>query len=162
MLEKLGVHSNKIHPLPNIILDDPYLALLERGKAGVPGSPSRSAPDYVLNPLSIFRMARSDIPEGQADSVSTPMPSKDTPSASGMNEMPELVPMGRGAHDGDAAVMYESVEGFAGLDMFFAPDQGLDWQATEMVVGSGMDGDGLLPWVGATQLDEFTFEAHST
>ena len=88
MLEVLGVDSNSILPLPNVILNDPYLALLSRNQHGssMPGTPPQSAPDYmyVLNPLFIFRMARHSILEGHAPEnapVATTRASRPTRSA---------------------------------------------------------------------------------
>lgn len=159
MLEKLGVDSNNVLPLPNIILDDPYLALLGRNQQSVPGTPPQSAPDYVLNPLSIFRMARNEIPEGHApdgtiahsDSVDTPVHSHGS-TGPVPQEVPSLV-------DQNQQDMYGNMECFGhNLDMFFAPDQRLDWQSADMIVGSGMDSDGLLPWIGTSQMGDFMFE----
>lgn len=158
-MEKLGVDSNNVLPLPNIILDDPYLALLGRNQQSVPGTPPQSAPDYVLNPLSIFRMARNEIPEGHApdgtiahsDSVDTPVHSHGS-TGPVTQEVPPLV-------DQTQQDLYGNMECFGhNLDMFFAPDQGLDWQSAEMIVGSGMDSDGLLPWIGTSQMGDFMFE----
>lgn len=163
MLEKLGVDAENILPLPNIILDDPYLALLGRNQQSIPGTPSQSAPDYVLNPLSIFRMARNEIPEGHApegtiahsDSVDTPVHSH---GSTGHITQQLQQPIEQTQED-----MYGGLEGFGhNLDMFFAPDQVLDWQSAEMIVGSGMDSDGLLPWVGTSQMGDFMFEPHGT
>jgi hypothetical protein len=55
--------------------------------------------------------------------------------------------------------MFASMEGFGpNLDMFFAPEQIVDWQSSEMVVGSGMEAGGLLPWMGTSQLGDMNFD----
>lgn len=152
---KLGVDSNNVHPLPNIILDDPYLALMSEDKRSVPGTPKQSAPDYVLNPLSIFRMARNEIPEGHAPettstrSADTPVLTRNMTRSTRSVEEPVAL-----------SEMYGSMDtGFgSNMNMFFTPNLEMDWHSADMVVGSGMEGDGLLPWVGTSQLGEFTFE----
>lgn len=164
MLEQLGVDSNNVHPLPNVILDDPYLALLSRNPQSAPGTPPQSAPDYVLNPLSIFRMARKEIPEGHApeSTVTQSASSLGTPSVQ-RSTSDELSPLMH--HQSQELYTNNSVEdGFdQNLDMFFTPDPALlNWQPAEMVVGSGLDGDGLMPWIGASQMGEFIFEQHNS
>ena len=42
------------------------------------------------------------------------------------------------------------------IDMFFTSELGLNWDPAEMVVGSGMEGEGLLPWLGTSHLGEFS------
>ncbi|KAG9249616.1 uncharacterized protein F5Z01DRAFT_473842 [Emericellopsis atlantica] len=155
MLEALGVDSNSILPLPNVILNDPYLALLSRNQHGsMPGTPPQSAPDYVLNPLSIFRMARHSIPEGHAPEnapVAAARGSRTLPAGD-----PELEMSSMQHQD-----MYESMEGFGhNLDMFFAPpDSTLDWQSADMIVGNGVDNTGgLLPWAGHLDMGDFMLE----
>lgn len=165
MLGKLGVDSNSILPLPNVILDDPYLALLSRNQRSAPGTPPQSAPDYVLNPLSIFRMARKEIPEGHApestitysDSASTPSVHRSTAVSAEEDLPPTTINQPQQQQH-----IYESMDGFGhNLDMFFAPDPALDWQSADTIVGSGMDSDGLLPWVGTSQMGDFMFEVQN-
>lgn len=171
MLEKLGVSSNngQILPLPNVILDDPYLALFN--SRTVPGTPPQAAPDYVLNPLSIYRMARNEIPERHApESTVSPAQSQDqsTPIGQGwpngqLSEATntaqlEEVPMSDDNQNMLHEQMYASMEGFGpNLDMFFAPDQDMDWLAAdEAVVGTGLD-EGILPWMGSSQIGDYQF-----
>lgn len=160
MLKNLGVDSNSVHPLPNIILDDPFLALMSKDRRSIPGTPKQSAPDYVLNPLSIFRMARSEIPEGHAPE-STTTRSSETPvlnNPTSSSHTPRSArPLDQPQEPSDG---YGSVEsGFgSNLGMFFTPNLEMDWHSADMVVGSGMEGEGLLPWVGTSQLGEFTFD----
>lgn len=172
MLEKLGVSSNSILPLPNVILDDPYLALFNGGSA--PGTPPQTAPDYVLNPLSIYRMARNEIPERHAPESASqyqsstldetspgtiPNPLQQTPFTTDSGYHYQAHEEGREAMDISQEDMYASMEGFGpNLDMFFAPEQNVDWQSSEMVVGSGMEAGGLLPWMGPSQMGDMTFD----
>ncbi|VUC24396.1 unnamed protein product [Clonostachys rosea] len=162
ILEKLGVDSNNVLPLPNVILDDPYLARLTR--ESVHGTPSQAAPDYVLNPLSIYRMARNQIPERhQPESVASRSEPSSTPANSNLAPSDEAYP----TQTGTTPVQQrpEPRDAYTGLDtpgpnldMFFAPPAGLDWQPVDIVVGSDMGAEGLLPWVGTSQMGELMFE----
>lgn len=151
MLERLGVASSNIHPLPNLVLDDPYLAF-GSGRSSAPGKPPQTAPDYVLNPLSIFRMARNDIPERHAPEKTRTTPSGvgSTASTGPLSASPAL------AHPPDLDAHAAQYLG-PGLDPFFAPNLTWNWHPTETAVGSGMDSDGLLPWVGSSLVDQMTF-----
>lgn len=174
MLEKLGVSSNNILPLPNVIIDDPYLALFNTRTD--PGTPPQAAPDYVLNPLSIYRMARNEIPERHAPENIIP-PALAPRSSSRIAERwadtvldkPDgtqaLESLGEAPnHDENDGMMpeeiYTAMDGLdPNLDMFFAPDQDMDWLAADgAVIGTGMEGEGLLPWLGTTQIGEQQFE----
>lgn len=173
MLEKLGVSSNNILPLPNVILEDPYLALFD-SETG-PGTPSQAAPDYVLNPLSIYRMARNKIPERHApESKVSPAQSQEQVTPNGerwsnivLDQQPRAMSSGKlgepAVNDGNQDMlheeMYASMEGFGpNLDMFFAPDQNIDWLAAdEAVVCTGMEGEGLLQWMDTSQMRDYQF-----
>lgn len=160
MLAKLGVDSDNILPLPNVILDDPYLAALDRSRRNSPSSPPQSAPDYVLNPLSIFRMARKEIPDGHspelrgASSSKSPVQTRLTPS----NYVASSLGHGSQNTDGNSDT-YGSIGGFSfDLDSFFTPDLSFDWTPAELAIGSGLDGGDLLSWIGASQPAELLFE----
>lgn len=175
MLEKLGVDSNSIRPWPNIVLDDPYLVRLDPSKRRRRGSGTgaQTAPDYILNPLSIFRMARHDIPEGHApEGTVSPSSGGDlqvpTTGSSSTHEKPRTGATGDGVRNANLSnaadefnltnSIYGSVEGVApSLDMFFTPDLAWDWQPAETVVGSGLEVEGLLPWVGRSQFSSSAF-----
>ncbi|KAH8665477.1 fungal-specific transcription factor domain-containing protein [Ilyonectria robusta] len=132
MLQKLGVDSNHILPLPNVILDDPYLAFPNRDAE----TPQRAA-DSDLHPLSIFRMARKEIPEGHVPVE----PSK--ANSSSTSDVLQVIE--------DLIVGAAGMEGLSQkLDMFFTPDLARDWDVTEMILGSGTD-DGPISWNGMTQ-----------
>ena len=73
MLQKIGVGAGAATSGRKIIPDEPYPNNDSdenenevENERSQPGSPVQSAPDYVLNPLSIYRMARKGIPEKHA------------------------------------------------------------------------------------------------
>ena len=67
MLVKVGVGSGTTPLGQNIIPAEPYPNEdTEANEHSALGTPVQSAPDYVLNPLSIYRMARRTIPEKHA------------------------------------------------------------------------------------------------
>ncbi|KAF4453133.1 hypothetical protein F53441_4130 [Fusarium austroafricanum] len=140
MLQKLGVNSNNILPLPNVILDDPYLAFPNRESEMEP----QRAADSDLHPLSIFRMARKEIPEGHVPVVPVHKRSSATTDVLPVMEQPPQV---------NGVI---GIEGFGhNLDMFFLPDVARDWQIAEMLLESGPDGDGPMSWIGMSQMGEY-------
>ena len=152
MLKKLDVASSNIQPQPHLVLDDPYLALFGAGGGSAPGTPPQTAPDYVLNPLSIFRMARNDIPERHAPENNRPTPSGvgSTGPSTGLSLTSPGVP-------GYVDLVNDSADCFGpGLDVF-CNNLTWDWQPMDTAVGSGMDADGLLPWVGTSYMNNSTF-----
>lgn len=152
MLKKLDVASSNIQPQPHIVLDDPYLALFGAGGSSAPGTPPQTAPDYVLNPLSIFRMARNDIPERHAPENNRPTPSGiGSTTSTGLSSSSPGIPNQQDMVD-------NSTEYFGpGLDVFSTHNLTWDWQPMDTAVGSGMSADGLLPWVGTSQQYHSTF-----
>lgn len=109
----------------------------------------QSTPDYVLNPLSIFRMARKSIPERHAPESAG---SSSAPNSTRPDSMPDLDQSvgenGEGAQGNstnDNAIHQGSLEE---LQTLFMSDLGWAWQPAETAVGSGIDGAGLLPWAG--------------
>ncbi|KAK5535011.1 hypothetical protein LTR23_008053 [Exophiala sp. CCFEE 6169] len=152
MLEKLGVASNNISPQPHVVLDDPYLAVFGPGGSSAPGTPPQTAPDYVLNPLSIFRMARNDIPERHApeNTRATPSAVGGMASTAGLSLSPEI------SNQRDSSNDQVLTFGQA-LDTFFTPNLTWDWQPMETAVGSGMDSEGLLPWVDSSYTNDLAF-----
>lgn len=145
MLDKLGVASDNISPQPNVILDDPYLARFGPGGRSAPGTPPQAAPDYVLNPLSIFRMARNDVPERHA-------PENTRSTQSGIGSTASTGPMSISpGFTTEQELSDNSAQLFGpGLDTLLKTDLTWNWQPMETVVDSGMDSEGLLPWVGAS------------
>ncbi|KAL4789849.1 fungal-specific transcription factor domain-containing protein [Aspergillus venezuelensis] len=112
----------------NIVPDDPYPPDTEEGRQSPPGVPAQSAPDYVLNPLTIYRMARRTIPERHA---------------------PERIASGTSAAPFDI-----SPPTLTGADelMLFTSDLGWTWQPAETAMDSGLEHTGLHPWVGGAHL----------
>lgn len=67
MLEKMGLATDGTMSNESIVPDDPYPDHdSDEDNNSVPGTPPQSAPDYVLHPLSIYRMARKTITEKHA------------------------------------------------------------------------------------------------
>lgn len=148
MLRKVGVDSGSIRLRANVVLEDPYLSALSLEEASETAIPLQSAPDYVLNPLSIYRMARNQIPERHAaEGTVSHSPSCQSHAN---NVSPESMQL-------PGTQSYSDPNDFdcnnADLSMFFAPDLGWDWQPAETVLASGMNDDGILPWIGGAQMN---------
>ncbi|KAJ5974699.1 hypothetical protein N7481_011909 [Penicillium waksmanii] len=149
MLERSGIGSEVISQ--NIIPDDPYQSFgdSEQTSESLPGTPVQSAPDYVLNPLSIFRMARKSIPERHA-------PEKATTSSAPNSARPDSVadldqPLGKNVERGTTYSEEDSGTDQGNLEelqTLFMSDLGWAWQPADTAVGSGIDAAGLLPWAG--------------
>ncbi|KAJ6095423.1 hypothetical protein N7486_006169 [Penicillium sp. IBT 16267x] len=147
MFDRSGIGSEVV--AQNSIPDDPYQTGEEDPSESLPGTPIQSAPDYVLNPLSIFRMARKSIPERHA-------PEKATTSSAPNSAVPESNP------DLDRSITGPPTEGPATgasndefgqasleeLQTLFMSDLGWTWQPADTAVGSGIEGAGLMPWAG--------------
>ncbi|KAL3470370.1 fungal-specific transcription factor domain-containing protein [Aspergillus californicus] len=129
MLKRLGSEAEIARPGRNIVPDDPYPSDPEVGGHSPPGTPAQSAPDYVLNPLTIYRMARRTIPERHAPERIAPSTGG---SASQVNDISP--PMLTGADE----------------LMLFTSDLGWAWQPAETAIDSGPEHTGLHPWVGGT------------
>ncbi|KAL4923126.1 fungal specific transcription factor domain-containing protein [Aspergillus undulatus] len=126
MLRLLGSEAEIANPGRNIVPDDPYPPDTEElGRQSPPGIPAQSAPDYVLNPLTIYRMARRTIPERHA---------------------PERI----ASATGGATQLDISPPTLTGADelMLFTSDLGWAWQPAETAIDSGLEHMGLHPWVG--------------
>jgi hypothetical protein len=112
----------------------------------------QSAPDYVLNPLSIFRMARKSIPERHAPekAVSSSAPNSAKPNSTTDTDTPSGGPIQQSAetddsHDPELGLGQASLEE---LQTLFMSDLGWAWQPADTAVGSGIEAAGLLPWAG--------------
>ena len=183
MLEKARVGSDIVRR--NIIPDDPFTANPEnveryeselanaplgrftdhmgfKYRSSIPGTPAQSAPDYVLNPLSIYRMARKAIPEKHApETMASPATStvntvrqasySDSPLQRityAENEEHRDMSTGRYTNPNDSfdpAVAEDT--SLDELQMFFMSDPGWFWNPAETAVESGTEGAGLPPWV---------------
>ncbi|KAF3392619.1 hypothetical protein F1880_008847, partial [Penicillium rolfsii] len=159
MLDRSGLGSDVI--AQNSIPDDPYQPLGEEDQAeSVPGTPVQSAPDYVLNPLSIFRMARKSIPERHAPekAATSSAPNSARPLSTTETDPPSdgSIQQGVGpeaSQDPELGLGQASLEE---LQTLFMSDLGWAWQPADTAVGSGIEAAGLLPWAGgfsATQAE---------
>jgi hypothetical protein len=171
MLDRSGIGSEVV--APNSIPDDPYqpseggedtrsaackvsewmefLNLSLRCSESLPGTPIQSAPDYVLNPLSIFRMARKSIPERHAPEKATTSsaPNSARPDSSADIDKSPIDQMDK-VHTANA-VPNEHETNQASLEelqTLFTSDLGWAWQPADTAVGSGIETAGLLPWAG--------------
>ncbi|CAG8923331.1 unnamed protein product [Penicillium salamii] len=149
MLDRSGIESEIVRQ--NIIPDDPY----QPNKADDPSElslepPVQSAPDYVLNPLTIFRMARKSIPERHAPETvrTSSAPSSTLYDQSGDFDNPSCGASSK-SRSGETAIepglSHASLEELQNL---FMSDLGWAWQPADTAVGSGTEGAGLLPWAG--------------
>ncbi|KAJ6104785.1 hypothetical protein N7523_011105 [Penicillium sp. IBT 18751x] len=151
MLDRSGIGSEVI--APNSVPDDPYQPIEgeEDSSESLPGTPIQSAPDYVLNPLSIFRMARKSIPERHAPEKATTSsaPNSARPSST-VDGNPSTID--RMDHFKTAAAApNEQVSSHASLEelqTLFMSDLGWAWQPADTAVESGIETAGLLPWAG--------------
>jgi hypothetical protein len=164
MLEKVEVGSEAIISGQSIIPDEPYPSnendTTDRSE---PGTPVQSAPDYVLNPLSIYRMTRKGIaekhaPERQPNATS---PVATTTSRSSLQRRATLQHISyekatsnaEGVSTApDAAQMssYGSAQSQAAFDdllsMFSSDPSGWTWQPSDTAIGSQLESNGLPPW----------------
>ncbi|KAL2816690.1 fungal-specific transcription factor domain-containing protein [Aspergillus granulosus] len=142
MLRRLGSEAEIAEPsiTTNIVPDDPYPPDPDdvAGRQSPPGTPAQSAPDYVLNPLTIYRMARRTIPERHAPERIASAPGSSIAGGSGNSV---------GVND----ISPPTLTGADEL-MLFTSDLGWTWQPAETAIGSGLDHTGLHPWVGGMRL----------
>ncbi|KAJ5369212.1 uncharacterized protein N7496_008972 [Penicillium cataractarum] len=151
MLDRSGIGSDVV--AQNSIPDDPYQPHGEEEQTeSVPGTPVQSAPDYVLNPLSIFRMARKSIPERHAPekAATSSAPNSAKPNSTTDTDPPSSGAMQQGvdtgtSHDPELGLGQASLEE---LQTLFMSDLGWAWQPADTAVGSGIEAAGLLPWAG--------------
>ncbi|KAF2166249.1 hypothetical protein M409DRAFT_66731 [Zasmidium cellare ATCC 36951] len=167
MLEKIGIELEEGRTgSQNFIPEDPYSNDEPDDhdvSQSAPGTPAQSAPDYILNPLSIYNLARKSIPEKHAPQrqvPATPMPSSVpplqlTPPARGTS-----TPSNRNHHmggdlQGEGALAPElrgepippEQINFDELQSLFTSDPtGWTWQPAETAVGSRNEAAGLPPW----------------
>ncbi|KAJ5971510.1 uncharacterized protein N7479_001428 [Penicillium vulpinum] len=142
MLDRSGIESEMV--TQNIIPDDPYQSADEEE------TPVQSAPDYVLNPLTIFRMARKSIPERHAPerASNTSAPNSVLPENTvDMDNSPcEVISESR-VNSGPAELEVDQPS-LEELQTLFMSDLGWAWQPADTAAGSGTEGAGLLPWAG--------------
>lgn len=180
MLGKVLEGAGHVKGGHSFLTEDPYAEENEEGEdEEVKGrdvghhKPAQSAPDDVLNPLSIYRLTRKSIPEKHAPERQ-PLLSRscegtqveNTPVLqnthlahqrhhnSGQMLAPELRPQGPG--EGQAGISSSTDEqiNFDELQSLFSSDPtGWTWQPAETAVGSRIESGGLPPWE-STVLDD--------
>ncbi|KAL2825126.1 fungal-specific transcription factor domain-containing protein [Aspergillus pseudoustus] len=157
MLRRLGSEAEIAEPSSNstnrrithtnIVPDDPYPPDPDdvAGRQSPPGTPAQSAPDYVLNPLTIYRMARRTIPERHA-----PERIASSRHGAGFGGSSSSGLSGNGTGSGISPPMLTGADEL----MLFTSDLGWTWQPAETAIGSGsaMENMGLHPWVGGMRL----------
>ena len=160
MLEKVSVGPEGTPAGHSIVPDEPYPSAETDGvESSAPGTPVQSAPDYVLNPLSIYRMARKAIPEKHAPEKQPNATSPSTSSASRstlqrratLQHVPlEGVPESHvqsTATQVDTSWAAGEQSGFDDLLSLFTSDpSGWTWQPSDTAMGSQNESNGLPPW----------------
>ncbi|KAJ5503751.1 hypothetical protein N7463_006625 [Penicillium fimorum] len=149
MLARSGIESEAV--TRNIIPDDPYQSAEEEDTSDdLRQPPVQTAPDYVLNPLTIFRMARKSIPERHAPEKAGNTSASDSvlpESSVDIDHSPCEIVSDTGADNGPAELEIEQPS-LEELQSLFMSDLGWAWQPADTAVGSGTEGGGLLPWAG--------------
>ena len=163
MLDKIGLGPKTTPSVQNIIPDEPYESNeTDNFEHSVPGTPVQSAPDYVLNPLSIYRMARKGIPEKHAPER---QPNATSPTAmnTSRNSLQRRATLQHVPYDSfagnndnqDAATStqdntYGAPSDQAAFDellsLFTTDPSGWTWQPSDTAIGSQNDSNGLPPW----------------
>ncbi|KAI7250736.1 hypothetical protein KC343_g7907 [Hortaea werneckii] len=134
MLARLGLQNRG----QNVVLDQPYLDQeQDEEQRTAPGTPVQSTPEYVLNPLSIYRMARKSIPEKYApEKIPSPNTSGGLTSHNVPGDPPSIqTPTTTGPDS------FQDI-----LSLFTEDPSRWDWQPAETVVGSHDESFGLPPW----------------
>ncbi|CAK1365987.1 putative transcriptional regulatory protein [Cercospora beticola] len=155
MVEKIGIELDSESRNPDFIQEDPYAnndAEEQEPPASAPGSPAQSAPDYILNPLSIYRLARKSIPEKHAPER------QPAPTSAGVQSLASR-PLSAGQHyslvgadshidpglrAGGVASDQINLEELQSL--FSSDPTGWTWQPAETAVGSRTESGSLPPW----------------
>ena len=156
MLEKVNIGPEATSSGQSIVPDQPYPEnegdLIERS---APGTPVQSAPDYVLNPLSIYRMARKAIPEKHAPEKQPNAASPTSNASHGTLQRRatlQHVPLDSGAITNEYNMPVDSwtvadPSGFDDLLALFTSDpSGWAWQPSETAMASQNESNGLPPW----------------
>ncbi|KAK5168784.1 uncharacterized protein LTR77_006093 [Saxophila tyrrhenica] len=162
MLEKVEVGSEAISSGQSIIPDEPYPNNdVDDTERSAPGTPVQSAPDYVLNPLSIYRMTRKTIaekhmPERQPNAISPTAASRPTPSRRAtlqhISANPSITNAALDTVAPPAAQTgtYGAAQSQAAFDdlmsLFASDPSGWTWQPSDTAIGSQYESNGLPPW----------------
>jgi hypothetical protein len=128
-----------------------------------PGTPTQTAPDYVLHPLSIYRMARKTIPEKHAPEKTSPAATHTSPdlaTAQVYHGDPQGSEAGisglrrdtdtRTTHNLNQPVGiipgYQQLADSSELDLFFPPGFSTAWQPAETMADTA-DAVEMPPWI---------------
>lgn len=158
MLQKvLEGSANSGH---SFLTEDPYAEEGEAVSVNEEELPAQSAPDDVLNPLSIYRLTRKSIPEKHAPERQPPVGSSSRRGT--MTNTPVIERKSLGVNGEDERFLAPELRGgtgadeqmdFASLESLFSSDPtGWTWQPAETAVGSRIESGGLPPWE-STMLD---------
>jgi hypothetical protein len=161
MVQKIGIELDSASRNPDFIQEDPYSNNEPEEQdhaASAPGPPAQSAPDYVLNPLSIYRLARKSIPEKHApERQPNSAPGAPTSLSAATSRMPPPqppYPMPAMSADSQidpglrsSAILPADQINFEELQSLFSSDPtGWTWQPAETAVGSRNESGSLPPW----------------
>lgn len=160
MLEKVLAGPEATPSGQSVVPDQPYPENeTDANERSAPGTPVQSAPDYVLNPLSIYRMARKAIPEKHAPekqpNASSPTTSSVSQNTLQRRETLQHVPSA-GVRVGtehnapaqpDSNWLAADQTGFDDLLSLFTSDpSGWTWQPSDTAMASQNESNGLPPW----------------
>ena len=126
-----------------------------------PSTPVQATPEYVLNPLAIYRLARKAVPEkekhapemfGSPEAQGTRTPSANSPSWASQSNVAQSIPQQQ-PPDLSNGMQYTSTprsNPMAGsnagdLQMFFSSDFDTIWQPADTILESSQWG-GMAPW----------------
>ena len=128
-----------------------------------PGTPVQSTPEYVLNPLAIYRLARAAVPEKEKHAPEL-IPSPETHATTGdtpgitkwaqpnmhpQNDQTQLAPpfvdINDVPHNGTPRSIPMSASDAGDLQMFFSSDFDTIWQPADTILESSTMG-GIAPW----------------
>ena len=159
MLEKVSSGPEATPSGQSVVPDQPYPENEgDTNETSAPGTPVQSAPDYVLNPLSIYRMARKGIPEKHAPekqpNASSPTTSSASQSTLQRRAITQHVPVDSIATtneypipQADASWTVSDPSNFDDLLSLFTSDPyGWAWQPSDTAMGSQNESNGLPPW----------------
>ncbi|KAJ5090847.1 hypothetical protein N7532_009531 [Penicillium argentinense] len=114
----------------------------EEANESLSGTSVQSAPDYVLNPLSIFRMARKSIPDMQAPEKAATSSAPNSTKPDSVTDMDRQLSDDLARESQNCGPTYPEVshENPEELQSLFMSDLGWAWQPADTAVGSGIKG----------------------
>jgi hypothetical protein len=143
-----------------------------------PGTPTQTAPDYVLHPLSIYRMARKTISEKHAPEKTSPAATHTSPdSATAQVHHSDFqrseAELSGPRRDGEPRVThnlhqpigidqgYQQFADSSELDLFFPPDFSTAWQPAETMADT-TDAAAMPPWIVMPDQSAYGFDSWFT